>query len=178
MSAFFGDTIAAASSIKSEPIPAISPVSEPGIHLVLSQLIHSVVHIYLFPEAVSISSADLSSTMASANGNWETISKAKREGLMASIPPKWIIPAEILPAPSQADVSTFPSKSGWFTKHELTILSTDAPGILTQLSTGAWTSEEVTLVFCKAAAAAHQLASSSLPLYSVLLPRRANTSTR
>lgn len=67
-----------------------------------------------------------------------------------------------MPPQTQADVTTFPFKSGWFTKRELTILSTDAVKILGQLSSGAWTSEEVTRVFCKAAAAAHQLASLHL----------------
>lgn len=97
--------------------------------------------------------------MGSTNGSWEAISKAKCESLRASIPAQWIIPQEIMPPQTQADVTTFPSKSGWFTKRELTILSTDALKILRQLSSGAWTSEEVTQVFCKAAAAAHQLAS-------------------
>lgn len=96
--------------------------------------------------------------MASKNGDWQAISKAKCESLWASIPAQWIIPQNIMPPQTQADVTTFPSKSGWFTKAELTILSTDALKILRQLSSGVWTSEEVTQVFCKAAAAAHQLA--------------------
>lgn len=97
--------------------------------------------------------------MGSTNENWEVIAEAKRKSLAAAIPAEWIIPTEILPPQIQADVSTFPSKSGWFTRRELEILSTDAVKILNHLSTGAWTSEEVTRVFCKAAAAGHQLAS-------------------
>lgn len=97
--------------------------------------------------------------MGSTNEDWEIIAKAKRQSLADAIPAEWTIPTEILPPQIQADVSTFPSKSGWFTKRELEILSTDAARILNRLSTGVWASEEVTRVFCKAAAAAHQLAS-------------------
>ena len=97
--------------------------------------------------------------MAAVDENWETVSHVKRQGLAAAIPAKWIIPAKILPAETYADVATFPTDSGWFTKRELEILSTDAAKIVRRLSSAAWTSEEVTLVFCKAAAAAHQLAS-------------------
>lgn len=93
------------------------------------------------------------------NSTWEAISKAKREGLRASIPAEWVIPEKIMPPQTQADVTTFPSQSGWFTQRELAILSKNAIEILDRLSSGAWTSEEVTRVFCKAAAAAHQLAS-------------------
>lgn len=97
--------------------------------------------------------------MEAINGTWEGISKAKREGLRASIPAEWIIPQEIMPSQTQRDVTTFPAQSGWFTKRELTILSTNAVETVGRLSSGVWTSEEVTRVFCKAAAAAHQLAS-------------------
>ena len=97
--------------------------------------------------------------MSQTNENWEIIAKGKRQSLAAAIPARWIIPADILPPQIQADVTTFPHSSGWFTKRELEILSTDAVKILNRLSTGVWTSEEVTSVFCKAAAAAHQLAS-------------------
>lgn len=98
--------------------------------------------------------------MAYMNENWETVSNTKRQDLMAAIPREWIIPAEIMPPETQEDVTTFPSKSGLFTKRELDILATDAAKILRHLVSGVWTSEEVTAVFCKAAAAAHQLASS------------------
>lgn len=107
-------------------------------------------------------------TMGSTNGNWVSIARAKRQSLAAAIPAEWVIPAEILPPAIQADVTTFPSRSGWFTKRELAIISTDAAEILRRLSTGAWTSEEVTRVFCKAAAAAHQLASSPIYFRGVL----------
>lgn len=105
--------------------------------------------------------------MSSSNEAWKSISKAKRQSLAAAIPAEWNIPAEILPPGTQADVTGFPSKSGWFTKRELEILSTDATKILDRLSSGMWRSEEVTRVFCKAAAAAHQLASSLIKVRGI-----------
>ncbi|KAJ5767664.1 hypothetical protein N7533_000247 [Penicillium manginii] len=89
--------------------------------------------------------------------SWETIAAQKRDALKASIPTEWVIPADILPPETQADVTGFPRKSGWFTERELEITSTPAPQSLLNIATGSWTSEEVTRVFCKAAAAAHQL---------------------
>ncbi|KAE8346855.1 hypothetical protein BDV24DRAFT_157860 [Aspergillus arachidicola] len=88
---------------------------------------------------------------------WQAIAKSKQESLRAAIPSEWIIPAHLLPPEHQTDVTSFPRQSGWFTNRELEILSTPAPRILAHLETGSWTSEEVTKVFCKAAAAAHQL---------------------
>jgi amidase len=89
--------------------------------------------------------------------SWETIASQKRDALKASIPTEWVIPADILPPDTQADVTGFPKESGWFTERELEITSTPAPQILLNIATGSWSSEEVTRVFCKAAAAAHQL---------------------
>ncbi|KAE8151059.1 amidase signature domain-containing protein [Aspergillus avenaceus] len=88
---------------------------------------------------------------------WESIAKSKQAALISAIPPEWIIPAHLLPPEDQTDVTTFPRQSGWFTARELEVLATAAPRILAHLQTGSWTSEEVTRVFCKAAAAAHQL---------------------
>ncbi|KAF7595825.1 hypothetical protein BBP40_004637 [Aspergillus hancockii] len=89
--------------------------------------------------------------------SWQAIAKNKQEALKAAIPPEWIIPAHLVPPEHQADVTSFPRQSGWFTSRELAIMSTSAPRILAHLETGSWASEEVTKVFCKAAAAAHQL---------------------
>ncbi|KAE8162563.1 amidase signature domain-containing protein [Aspergillus tamarii] len=89
--------------------------------------------------------------------SWQAIAKSKQESLRAAIPSEWMIPANLLPQEHQTDVTSFPRQSGWFTNRELEILSTSAPRILAHLETGSWTSVEVTKVFCKAAAAAHQL---------------------
>ncbi|EEH35611.2 acetamidase [Paracoccidioides lutzii Pb01] len=88
---------------------------------------------------------------------WEAIAAAKREELLSSIPSEWIIQQEISPPESQADVTSFPEKSGWFTADELEITSSTASEILQKTATGVWSAEAVTHAFCKRAAAAHQL---------------------
>ena len=87
---------------------------------------------------------------------WEEIAAAKREALLASIPKEWHIPADVKPPDSQLDVTTFRG-SGWFTPRELEITSKSATELIEKLAKGQWTSEEVTLAFCKRASAAHQL---------------------
>ncbi|KAL3473699.1 amidase signature domain-containing protein [Aspergillus californicus] len=88
---------------------------------------------------------------------WELIAEKKRQALKDAIPSQWVIPAAIFPPEDQLDVTTFPNKSGFFTERELEFTSTPATTILANISSGEWTSEEVTTAFCKAAAVAHQL---------------------
>ncbi|KAL4864564.1 hypothetical protein BDV12DRAFT_10026 [Aspergillus spectabilis] len=88
---------------------------------------------------------------------WESIAAKKRRALKDSIPSEWVIPADLFPPENQLDVTTFPRESGFFTSRELEIMSTPAQTIISNLSSGAWTAEEVTKAFCKAAAAAQQL---------------------
>ncbi|KMU88790.1 fatty-acid amide hydrolase 1 [Coccidioides immitis H538.4] len=92
-----------------------------------------------------------------AKGVWENISAAKREALLSSIPPEWIIPANIIPPEPQNDVTPFPENSGWLTSEEPKITNTPAHEILDKTTSGVWTAEAVTRAFCKRAAAAHQL---------------------
>ncbi|KAK3688864.1 amidase [Podospora appendiculata] len=89
--------------------------------------------------------------------NWELIGAKKRASLIAAIPPEWTIPADLLPPPSQDDVTTFPSTSGWFTPSELAITNSTAADLVAKLADGTLTSVAVTRAFCKRAAAAHQL---------------------
>ncbi|KGO48040.1 Amidase [Penicillium expansum] len=89
--------------------------------------------------------------------SWELIATTKRQALKDSIPAEWVIPAAIFPPEDQLDVTTFPRESGFFTERELEITSISAITILSHLSSGSWTSEEVTKAFCKAAAVAQQL---------------------
>ena len=95
--------------------------------------------------------------MGSTIDNWEKIAQQKQQGIKAAIPPHWVIPDEKLPSQNQANVTDFLSQSGFFTDREIEIVSTDAIKTLTHLSNGSWKSEAVTLAYCKAAAAAHQL---------------------
>ncbi|KAJ5776517.1 uncharacterized protein N7511_001528 [Penicillium nucicola] len=89
--------------------------------------------------------------------SWESIAATKRQALKDSIPAEWLIPAAIFPAEDQLDVTTFPQESGFFTEQELAIISSPAPTILSQITSGSWTSEKVTKAFCKTAAVAQQL---------------------
>ncbi|EHY60683.1 hypothetical protein HRR83_000452 [Exophiala dermatitidis] len=88
---------------------------------------------------------------------WESIAAAKRAALMKSIPPEWLVPAEVLPSKSQLDVTSFPESSGWFTPEELKITSSTSEEILERIRDKTWSAKAVTSAFCKRAAAAHQL---------------------
>lgn len=94
---------------------------------------------------------------------WKDISAKKIEALNSSIPQEWRIPQDLLPPADQADVTTWPETSGWFTNDELAITSLTAAELLNKLASGVLKSEDVTRAFCKRAAAAHQLASTQLP---------------
>ena len=89
--------------------------------------------------------------------SWEDIAKAKQAELLESIPGEWRIPDSIIPPDDQLDVTDWPEKSGWFTSAELEITNKTASEILEKLTTGHWSSLDVTKAFCKRAAAAHQL---------------------
>ncbi|KAL2833984.1 amidase signature domain-containing protein [Aspergillus pseudoustus] len=89
--------------------------------------------------------------------SWEEIAEKKRQALKNSIPSQWIIPDDLLPPADQADVTTFPRESGFFTERELELTSTNATDLLKKLASGEWTSTEITTAFCKTAAVAHQL---------------------
>jgi amidase len=88
---------------------------------------------------------------------WKDISAKKIEALNSSIPQEWRIPQDLLPPVDQADVTTWPETSGWFTNDELAITSLTAAELLNNLASGVFKSEDVTRAFCKRAAAAHQL---------------------
>lgn len=93
-----------------------------------------------------------------ANGKrWAKIATAKRAALLNSIPPEYRIPINVLPPPTELDVTKFPTESKWFTEQELEITSTSAPLLLDKIANSVWTAEEVTKAFCKRAAAGHQL---------------------
>lgn len=93
--------------------------------------------------------------------DWEQRAAKKRQALRDSIPSEWIIPAELLPAESVDDVTKFPETSGWFTPEELAITNSSVVDLLPKLASGELKSETVTRAFCKRAAAAHQLVTTS-----------------
>jgi amidase len=92
--------------------------------------------------------------------NWEKIAEARRTSLAEQIPRRYRIPQDKLPPESQLDVTTWPKESGWFTSKELRITESTASQILQQVASQAWwawSAEDVTVAFCKRAAAAQQL---------------------
>ncbi|KAG8410956.1 hypothetical protein J3459_016779 [Metarhizium acridum] len=89
--------------------------------------------------------------------SWEQIGARKRQELLASIPQEWLIPADVLPAETEDDVTSWPEACGWFTAEELAITNASATELIPKLASGELSSEEVTRAFCKRAAAAHQL---------------------
>lgn len=115
---------------------------------------------------------------AKTNGvklSWEELGAKKRSQLLASIPPEWLIPENLLPPESQDDVTTWPETSGWFTSAELDITSLTASELVSKLSSGALKSEDVTRAFCKRAAAAHQLVSVTCCCLLLFLGREFGT---
>lgn len=94
--------------------------------------------------------------------NWEKVAEAKRAALAEQIPSEYRVPQDKLPSESQLDVTPWPRESGWFSQRELDITESTASHILDQITSKAWSSEEVTRAFCKRAAAAQQLVR---PLY-------------
>jgi len=100
--------------------------------------------------------------------SWEEIAEKKRQALKDSIPSQWVIPDNLLPPADQADVTTFPRESGFFTQRELELTSTNATDLVKKLASGELTSTELTTAFCKTAAVAHQLVSTLI--ISILSP--------
>jgi len=88
---------------------------------------------------------------------WEDTGKEARKRLLDSIPPEWRLPEDKLPPADQANVLDFPSKSGLFTEHELSITTSAATHIVQAIASGEWKAIDVTRAFCKRAAVAHQL---------------------
>ncbi|KFG77592.1 acetamidase [Metarhizium anisopliae] len=89
--------------------------------------------------------------------SWEQIGARKRQELLASIPKEWLIPADVLPAETEDDVTSWPETCGWFTAEELAITNASATELIPRLASGELSCEQVTRAFCKRAAAAHQL---------------------
>lgn len=86
---------------------------------------------------------------------WQELAKAKRESILAAIPQKWRLSA-IPSAEEQRDV-TGKYIQQFLTEREIEITETDAVGIVSKTTTGAWKAREVAEAFCHRAALAHQL---------------------
>ncbi|KXT01880.1 hypothetical protein AC578_2155 [Pseudocercospora eumusae] len=88
---------------------------------------------------------------------WKEISAKAKQKTLDSIPAEWRLPEEKLPADDVLDVTGFPAQSGLLSKKELEITNSLATEIVAKIAKGEWSSEAVTLAFCKRAALAHQL---------------------
>ncbi len=93
----------------------------------------------------------------SGDPSWREIAAEAQARLKKSIPQEWQVAENKLPPDSRIDVTGFPSESGILSQHELHITEQLAVDIVKNLATGKWTSEEVTIAFCKRASIAHQL---------------------
>lgn len=87
---------------------------------------------------------------------WEASAKAKRESILAAIPPEWRL-TTIPTVEEQPDVTTYMQR--FLTSSEVTMTQSPANVIASKIAAGVWTAESVTLAFCHAASLAHQLLS-------------------
>ncbi|EUC56516.1 general amidase [Rhizoctonia solani AG-3 Rhs1AP] len=91
-------------------------------------------------------------TTTSATHDWKTRAEKKRQSQLDSIPPEWRISV-----PAKYHVLRVPYECGLLDPLELAITDTlDVDEILTRLSTGEWSSVQVTRAFYKRAIVAHQ----------------------
>ncbi|KAH8671980.1 general amidase GmdB [Tricladium varicosporioides] len=88
---------------------------------------------------------------------WQAKVAKKQAEIKAAIPPEWLLPATTAPS---TNVLGIPRQCGLLSEKELDITeSYDAVELLEKLSSGIFTSAEVTEAFCKRAAIAQQLTS-------------------
>jgi amidase len=89
-------------------------------------------------------------------GDWKEIAKAKQAERLSKIPKDWIIPEQLYKG--KINVTSIPTTCDILTEHEIHITSNyDATALLEKLKVGKFSSEEVTVAFCKRAAIAQQL---------------------
>ena len=94
--------------------------------------------------------------MGGPTASWQDKAKAKRESILALIPPKWRLNVPLPSAHEQLDV-TGKYIQQFLSAREIEITETDATGIVGQTCIGKWKAREVTEAFCHRAAIAHQL---------------------
>ena len=87
---------------------------------------------------------------------WQEKAQAKRESLLAAIPPEWRLAQPAPPAEEQRDI-TGTYLHQFLNPQEIEITETDAVGIVARTSTGQWKAEDVARAFCHRAALAHQI---------------------
>ena len=99
--------------------------------------------------------------MSTGSSDWQTRCAERRAKQLEQIPKEWIID---VPPKDQRNVLDIPKRCGLLTPRELEITdTTDVDLLLSRLTTGVWTSVEVTLAFYKRAIIAHQVVSPHAP---------------
>jgi len=110
--------------------------------------------------------------MPPLKANWQKIVERKRAELDAAVPAAWKLQEADNPSPRiLRDVSHHIRRS--LSQNELLITETPGPSILFKLSTGQWTSVDVTSAFCHRAAIAHQLTNCLTEIFFESANRRA-----
>jgi hypothetical protein len=110
-------------------------------------------------------------------GDWKAIAKAKQAERLSKIPKEWIIPEELYKG--KINVASIPTTCGILTENEIHITSNyDATALLEKLRIGKFSSEEVTVAFCKRAAIAQQLVRSPANLLRNMVWRNAKLNCR
>ena len=86
---------------------------------------------------------------------WEALVAHKRKRQIESIPKEWLIR---LPSEDRLDVTGVPRGCGILTTKELAITELDdVETLLQNLTSGKWSSFEVTMAYCKRAIVAQQV---------------------
>lgn len=99
--------------------------------------------------------------MSSDTETWKVKAAAKRANTLAKIYPQWrLSPGDIARASSQRDL-TEPFIQQFLDPEDISIVSMDSLPIVNAIKQRSLTSLEVATAFCKAAAIAHQIVSSS-----------------
>jgi amidase len=98
--------------------------------------------------------------MPSEMKNYKSIAAEKKAQQWSKIPENWRIPTEIFH--NATNVMDIPLTCGLLNETEYSITSNyDATALFEKLKAGVWSVEQVTVAFCKRAAIAQQLVSSS-----------------
>jgi amidase len=91
---------------------------------------------------------------------WEVKSAAKRSSTLAKIPKEWLLDsADLEKASRQRDLAG-PFIEQYLSAEEIVMVRQDSVSIVTSLHKGEYSAVQVTRVFCKVAAIAHQIVSS------------------
>ncbi|KAK4500486.1 hypothetical protein PRZ48_008675 [Zasmidium cellare] len=89
----------------------------------------------------------------------ELQAKAKRaqKRVLDSIPPRWILPADVKAKVTKSDVRSIIPSCGLLSAAQIDIINQNASEVVQKLAEGEWKATEVMEAFCASAAVAHQI---------------------